>query len=54
MSGGLVALLDDVAALAKVAAIVADPVEVQGSQVREEYRGSGQWRSDAPSAITGR
>ncbi len=34
--------------------IVADPVEVQSSQVREEYRNSGQWRTDAPGAITGR
>ena len=24
------------------------------STVREEYRGSGQWRADAPAAVTGR
>ncbi len=36
------------------AALVPDPVEVESSQVREEYRSSGQWRSDAPAALTGR
>jgi hypothetical protein len=30
----------------------ADPAP--GSSVREEYRHSGQWRADAPAAITGR
>jgi spore germination cell wall hydrolase CwlJ-like protein len=33
---------------------VAPPVVVEDIQIRPEYRGSGQWRSDAPAAITGR
>jgi len=49
-------------ATAPTANIVADeaplpaaaPVVVEDVQVRPEYRGSGQWRSDAPAAITGR
>lgn len=36
------------------APIVAEPVDVGESQIREEYRSSGQWRADAPRAITGR
>jgi hypothetical protein len=33
----------------------ARPTEpVQDLQVRPEYRQSGQWRDDAPSALTGR
>jgi spore germination cell wall hydrolase CwlJ-like protein len=34
--------------------LVLEPVEVENSQVRPEYRSSGQWRSDAPAALTGR
>jgi spore germination cell wall hydrolase CwlJ-like protein len=51
-------------AVAPTANIVADeapapapaaaPIVVEDIQVRPEYRGSGQWRSDAPTAITGR
>jgi len=40
------------AARTVAAAGAADPAPV--STVREEYRNSGQWRADAPAAITGR
>jgi spore germination cell wall hydrolase CwlJ-like protein len=33
---------------------VTEPVEVENVQIRPEFRNSGQWRADAPSAITGR
>ena len=32
----------------------AAPIVAEDIQIRPEYRGSGQWRSDAPTAITGR
>jgi spore germination cell wall hydrolase CwlJ-like protein len=36
-------------------AIVSEPAQpVEDLQVRPEYRQSGQWRSDAPAALTGR
>ena len=36
------------------AAYVPAPEPVENLQVRPEYRQSGQWRADAPSAVTGR
>jgi spore germination cell wall hydrolase CwlJ-like protein len=34
--------------------LVQEPVPVAETQIRPEYRQSGQWRTDAPAAITGR
>ena len=37
-----------------IEAAVPEPEPVQNLQVRPEYRQSGQWREDAPAAVTGR
>ena len=61
----LAALLAPPASEAAVRAAVAPPSDIAHdprwtaanlpeSRVREEYRHSGQWRADAPKAITGR
>jgi hypothetical protein len=36
------------------AVAVAERAEAQELQVRPEFRNSGQWRADAPAALTGR
>jgi hypothetical protein len=37
-----------------IEAVALVPEPVQNLQVRPEYRQSGQWRDDAPAAVTGR